>query len=105
MWAITCLQGLAYKSKINMPIDKPQQMVFGNVILEPKVVQQRLGTCVVTHHDKQRASAEVRLRTTSRTSSRDVLGPAQVTKTLANCFVLLLVAGLQMTLIACSVFS
>lgn len=29
--AIACFQGLAYESVVDVPIDKPQEMIFGNV--------------------------------------------------------------------------
>ena len=57
--AVARLQGLAYKREIDVPIDKSQQVIFGNVIFEPEVVEQRLRTSVLTHHDEQRASAKI----------------------------------------------
>jgi hypothetical protein len=37
----------------DVPIDKPQKMVLGDVIFQAKVVKQRLRTGVLTHHDEQ----------------------------------------------------
>ncbi|MDQ2841205.1 MAG: hypothetical protein M3Y72_09240 [Acidobacteriota bacterium] len=46
--AVALLQGLAHKSEIDVTIDKWQEMNFGNVIRYSELVEQRLGTCVVT---------------------------------------------------------
>lgn len=55
--AVIRLQCLADESEVDMSIDNPQQMIFGDVVVQSKVVEQRLRTSVLTHHD-QRASKE-----------------------------------------------
>jgi hypothetical protein len=36
-----------------MFVDEPQQMVFGNLIFQAELVEQRFGAGVVPHHDQQ----------------------------------------------------
>ena len=52
------LQGLTYKSEVNVPVDKPQQMIFGNMIVQVEVVKERFRTSLLAHHNEQRASTE-----------------------------------------------
>ena len=40
-------------------VDQPQQMVFGNLIVQTEVVEQRLTPGVVSHHDQQPPTIEI----------------------------------------------
>ena len=49
--AVTLLQLLAHEGQADVFFDEPQQMSLWNLIFEPKVVEQRFGTGVLSHHD------------------------------------------------------
>jgi hypothetical protein len=50
---VAASQSLAHKLKTDVLVDQPQQMVFGNLILQTEVVKQRFGAIVLPHHDQQ----------------------------------------------------
>jgi hypothetical protein len=54
--AVARLQSLAHESEIDVAINEPQQMIFGNMIFDSEVVKYRLRTSLVAHHNEQRAS-------------------------------------------------
>ena len=51
--AVAVFELLTYKLKTDVPVDEPQQMVFGNLIFQAEVIEQRFATGVVSHHDQQ----------------------------------------------------
>ena len=38
---------------VDVAIDQAQQVIFRNLIFQPEVVEQRLGTGVLSHHEQQ----------------------------------------------------
>jgi hypothetical protein len=40
-------------------VDEPQQMVFRNFIFQTEVVEHRVGTGVMSHHDEQASRMEM----------------------------------------------
>ncbi|MGA2689234.1 MAG: hypothetical protein ABSE85_14315, partial [Candidatus Korobacteraceae bacterium] len=36
-----------------MLVDEPQQVVFGDVLFQSEIVEQRFGTGMLSHHDQQ----------------------------------------------------
>lgn len=81
--AVARFQGLAHESEVNVPIDEPQEMIFGNVVCDSEVVEQRLRTSVLTHHD-QRASVEVDRERHSRINEKTFFGAHRSRKHLRN---------------------
>src|ERR1700736_2525347 len=51
--AVAGSQSLAHKFKTDVLVDQPQQMVFGNLIFQAEVVEQRFSAVVLPHHDQQ----------------------------------------------------
>jgi hypothetical protein len=49
--AVAVSQSLAHKLQTDVLLDQPQQMVFGDLIFQPKVVKQGFGAVVLPHHD------------------------------------------------------
>jgi hypothetical protein len=43
-------QPLAHKAEIDIAIQQPQQVIFGNLLFQAEVVEQRLGLRLFTHH-------------------------------------------------------
>src|SRR5438046_8788738 len=50
---VTILELFPHELKTDVLVDQPQQMVFGNLIFQAEVVEQRLTPAVVSHHDQQ----------------------------------------------------
>src|SRR3954468_873614 len=50
---VTILELFSHELKTDVLVDQPQQMVFGNLIFQTEVVEQRLTPGVVSHHDQQ----------------------------------------------------
>src|SRR5579864_1814291 len=50
---VALLQTFPHKIETNVLVDEPQQMIFRNVIFQTEVVEQRLTTGLVSHHDQQ----------------------------------------------------
>ena len=80
--AVARFQGLAHKSEVDVTVHKPQQMIFGNMIFDPEVVEQRLRTRLLAHHNEQRASVECDRE--RHQTIRDAPGPPEVTNTLVE---------------------
>jgi hypothetical protein len=57
--AVAGSQSLAHKLKTDVLVDQPQQMVFGNLIFQAELVEQRFGPGVVPHHDQQASEMEI----------------------------------------------
>src|SRR3954465_8650657 len=51
--AVGVLQLGAYELEAHVAIDEAQQVIFGNVVFKAEVVEQRLGTGVLSHHEQQ----------------------------------------------------
>src|SRR5246500_5821085 len=56
--AVTRFQLLPHKRKADVLFNEPQQMSLGNMIFEAKVVEQRFGAVVLSHHDQQASDDE-----------------------------------------------
>jgi hypothetical protein len=50
---------LRIKFEVDVAIDQAQQMIFRNLIFEPKVIKQRLRAGMVPHHKQQPPNAIV----------------------------------------------
>ena len=51
-------QLLPHKLETDVLVDQPQQMMFGNSIFQPEVVEQWLRAVVLPHHDQQASNNE-----------------------------------------------
>src|SRR6266849_5211180 len=51
--AVSVLQLGANKLEVDVAIDQAQQVIFRNLIFEPKVIKQRLPAGMVSHHEQQ----------------------------------------------------
>src|SRR5215475_10323793 len=51
--AIASLQLPSYEIEVDMTIDQAQQMIFGNLIFQAEVVEQRLRAGGMSHHEQQ----------------------------------------------------
>ena len=54
--AIVLAESIPNTAEIDVRIDQPQLVIFRYVILQPEVVEQRLRSSVMTHHDELRPS-------------------------------------------------
>jgi len=79
--AVARLQGLAHESEVDVSFDKPQEMMLGDMILHPKVIEQRLRTSLLTHHDEQRTSTKINRKRHQLARWKDVLEDENVTET------------------------
>src|SRR5277367_2794 len=52
-FAVAVLEPLANKSQADVLVDEPQQVVFGDVLFQFEIVEQRFGTGTLSHHDQQ----------------------------------------------------
>jgi hypothetical protein len=52
-FAVAVLEPLANKSQADVLVDEPQQVVFGDVLFQSEIVEQRFGTGMLSHHDQQ----------------------------------------------------
>src|SRR4029077_7698230 len=51
--AVGVLQLLTNEIEADVPVNETEQVVFRNLIFNAKVVEQRLGTSVLSHHNRQ----------------------------------------------------
>src|SRR6202043_2081176 len=51
--AVAVFQLLPYEIEADVLVDQPQQMMFGNLVFQAEVVEQRFGAVVLPHHDQQ----------------------------------------------------
>src|SRR5690242_613647 len=52
-FAVAVFQLLPYELETDVLVDQPQQMMFGNLILQAEIVEQRFRAVVLPHHDQQ----------------------------------------------------
>src|SRR5262249_20666744 len=56
--AVAVLQSLANETQVDVLVDQPKQVVFGNVLFQPEVVKQCFRAGVLSHHDRQASGNE-----------------------------------------------
>jgi hypothetical protein len=59
--AVTLLQPLAHEGKADVLLDQSEQMIFGNLIFQTEIVEQRFRAVVLSHRDQQASDAQMRI--------------------------------------------
>src|SRR5271166_216877 len=66
--AVAVLEPLTDEGQADVLVDEPQQVVFGDILFQFEIVEQRFGTGMLSHHDQQSSKDQNHVAHGSNTS-------------------------------------